>query len=206
MANWSGSCLGFPVRGSKKTPNALAWRCTMDLMAGAWTCATWWCTILPPMFTRCGVRKIVLSGMHIASTDTLVTRSAQCVSRVVTSSVTAAHTSANFGLWTLECVVCGNVGIHRDPKTIQVDGSLPRRVSWQGFPALPYPEPWSYKKTGALRRNAPVLKNNLKICRFENGTFGKRPKFWKKNYLRCSTRSTQKQVTSVWARVKFEKP
>ena len=37
-------------------------------------------------------------------------------------------------LWTLECVVRGNVGIHRNPKPIQVDGSRPRRVSWQGFP------------------------------------------------------------------------
>ena len=26
-------------------------------------------------------------------------------------------------LWTLECVLCGNVGIHRAPKAIQVDGS-----------------------------------------------------------------------------------
>ena len=38
------------------------------------------------------------------------------------------------GLWTLECVFRGNVGIHRAPKAIQVDGSRPRRVSWQGFP------------------------------------------------------------------------
>ena len=31
------------------------------------------------------------------------------------------------GLWTLECVFRGNVGIHRAPKAIQVDGSRPRR-------------------------------------------------------------------------------
>jgi hypothetical protein len=37
-------------------------------------------------------------------------------------------------LWTLEWVVRGNVGIHRARKVIQVDGSRPRRVSWQGFP------------------------------------------------------------------------
>ena len=36
--------------------------------------------------------------------------------------------------WTLECLFRGNVGIHRAPKAIQVDGSRPRRVSWQGFP------------------------------------------------------------------------
>ena len=39
-----------------------------------------------------------------------------------------------FGLWTLECVLRGNVGIHRVPKAIQVDGSRPRRVSLPGFP------------------------------------------------------------------------
>jgi len=38
------------------------------------------------------------------------------------------------GLWTLECVFRGNVGIHRAPKAIQVDGSRPRRVSLPGFP------------------------------------------------------------------------
>jgi hypothetical protein len=38
------------------------------------------------------------------------------------------------GLWTLECVFRGNVGIHRAPKAIQVDGSRPRRVSLRGFP------------------------------------------------------------------------
>ena len=52
------------------------------------------------------------------------------------------------GLWTLECVFRSNVGIHRAPKAIQVDGSRPRRVSWQGFPALPYPEP--LRVTGPL--------------------------------------------------------
>ncbi len=36
--------------------------------------------------------------------------------------------------WTLECVFRGNVGIHRAPKTIQVDDSRPRRVSLRGFP------------------------------------------------------------------------
>jgi len=38
--------------------------------------------------------------------------------------------------WTLdfECVFRGNVGIHRAPKAIQVDGSRPRRVSLLGFP------------------------------------------------------------------------
>jgi hypothetical protein len=40
----------------------------------------------------------------------------------------------DFGLWTLECLLRGNVGIHRDPKDIQVDGSRPRRVSLLGFP------------------------------------------------------------------------
>ena len=38
------------------------------------------------------------------------------------------------GFWTLECVFRGNVGIHRAPKAIQVDGSRPRRVSLPGFP------------------------------------------------------------------------
>ena len=37
-------------------------------------------------------------------------------------------------LWTLECLFRGNVGIHRAPKAIQVDGSRPRRVSLPGFP------------------------------------------------------------------------
>ena len=37
-------------------------------------------------------------------------------------------------LWTLECLFRGNFGIHRAPKAIQVDGSRPRRKSWQGFP------------------------------------------------------------------------
>jgi hypothetical protein len=51
----------------------------------------------------------------------------------------------DFGLWTLECVVRGNVGIHRAPKAIQVDGSRPRgKVSL----ALPYPEP--LRVTGPL--------------------------------------------------------
>ena len=39
-----------------------------------------------------------------------------------------------FGVWTLECVFRGNVGIHRAPKSIQVDGIRPRRVSLLGFP------------------------------------------------------------------------
>jgi hypothetical protein len=34
----------------------------------------------------------------------------------------------------LECVLRGNVGIHRAPKAIQVDGSRPRRASLPGFP------------------------------------------------------------------------
>ena len=53
-------------------------------------------------------------------------------------------------LWTLECVLRGNVGIHRAPKAIQVDGSRPRRVSLPGFPrsALPYQEP--LRVTGPL--------------------------------------------------------
>ena len=42
--------------------------------------------------------------------------------------------SVGFGLWTLECVFRGNVGIHRVPKAIQVDGIRPRRVSLLGFP------------------------------------------------------------------------
>ena len=35
-----------------------------------------------------------------------------------------------FGLWTLEWVFRGNVGIHRAHKAIQVDGCRPRRGSW----------------------------------------------------------------------------
>jgi len=42
--------------------------------------------------------------------------------------------SSYFGLWTLECLFRSNVGIHRARKAIQVDGSRPRRRSWQGFP------------------------------------------------------------------------
>ena len=39
-------------------------------------------------------------------------------------------------LWTLECLFLSNVGIHRAPKAIQVDGSRPRRRSWLRFPWL----------------------------------------------------------------------
>jgi hypothetical protein len=46
---------------------------------------------------------------------------------------TLGHT---FGLWTFECLFRGNVGIHRAPKAIQVDGSRPRRRSWLRFPWL----------------------------------------------------------------------
>ncbi len=65
-----------------------------------------------------------------------------CISVIVTRVAgvllhARAHTHAHarsFGLWTLECVFHGNVGIHRAPKAIQVDGSRPRRVSLRGFP------------------------------------------------------------------------
>jgi hypothetical protein len=51
-----------------------------------------------------------------------------------TSGVIAQVSPALPYLWTLECVLRGNVGIHRVPKAIQVDGSRPRRVSLPGFP------------------------------------------------------------------------
>ncbi len=41
-----------------------------------------------------------------------------------------------FGLWTLEWVVRGYVGIHRARKAIQVDGCRPRRMSLRRFPRL----------------------------------------------------------------------
>ena len=47
---------------------------------------------------------------------------------------------AGGALWTLECVFRGNVGIHRAPKVIQVDGSRPRRMTEVSL-SLSYPEP-----------------------------------------------------------------
>ena len=44
----------------------------------------------------------------------------------------AAWATADFGLWTLECVLRGNVGIHRAPKAIQVDGSVDCVVGCDG--------------------------------------------------------------------------
>jgi hypothetical protein len=43
---------------------------------------------------------------------------------------------ASRGLWTLEWVVRGYVGIHRARKAIQVDGCRPRRMSLRRFPRL----------------------------------------------------------------------
>ena len=56
----------------------------------------------------------------------------------------------SFGLWTLEQVVRGYVGIHRGQKPIQVDGCRPHRMSLHRLSqALSYPEP--LRVTGPLQ-------------------------------------------------------